>query len=265
MLMMKNCPLHNFSLSDSEFSDYTIKYIMNRVFRMTITKIHATAIITATILVIAVATATFPNATTTIFATLQAPEQLGDNATTGTTTPPAEGGQEQQQQTIHITKDGTNSYVLSGGSSRVGGFDTTYTVVGERSAVRAAENLIISTITHDFRNSPTIGYIMAGNMTATGATPEATLPNPFATPEQITERITNDLRRVISEAETNTPQGQYVEIKCDFGMTLEEMRCHHVRSPGGITFLENLPLEPDGLAPTNTTDTTAPISPLEGE
>ena len=236
---------------------------------MTLTKLHTkAAIITAAILVIAAATATttFPNVTTPVFATLQAPEQLGDNTTTSTiTSAPEEGGQEQQQQAIHITKDGTNSYVLSGGSSRVGGFDTTYTVVGERSAVRAAENLIISTITHDFRNSPTIGYIMAGNMTTTGATPEATLPNPFATPEQITERITNDLRRAISEAETNTAEGQYAEIKCDFGMTLEEMRCHHVRSPGGINFLENLPPGPGDSAPTNTTDTTAPISPLDGE
>jgi hypothetical protein len=231
---------------------------------MTVTKIYTTAVITVTILLIAAAataTASFPNVTT-VFATLQAPEQLGDNATTGTTTPAPEGGG--QQQTVHITKDGTNSYVLSGSSSRVGSFDTTYTVVGERSAVRAAENLIISTITEDFRRSPTIGYITAGG-TATGATPEATLPSPFATPEQITERITNDLRRVISEAERNTPQGQYVEIKCDFGMTLEEMRCHHVRSVGGINFLENLPPGPGGSAPTNTTNTTAPISPLEGE
>ncbi len=199
---------------------------------MTLTKIHTTAAITtATILVIAaVTTATsFPNATTTTaFATLQATEQLGDNATTGTTaTPPgAAGGGGQQQQTIHITKDGTNSYTLSGGSSSVGSFDTTYRVLGERSAIRSAENLIISTITEDFRSSPTIGYIRAGG--GGGATDTgATLPNPFASHEQITERITTELRRAISEAESSTPQGQHVEIKCDFGMTLDEMRCHY--------------------------------------
>src|SRR3712207_5076473 len=105
---------------------------------MTLTKIHTTAAITtATILVIAaVTTATsFPNATTTAFATLQAPEQLGDDGTTGTTaTPPGAAGGGGQQQTIHIIKDGTNSYTLSGGSSRVGSFDTTYRVLGERSA-----------------------------------------------------------------------------------------------------------------------------------
>ena len=67
-----------------------------------------------------------------------------------------------------------------------------------------------------------------GNASTTTANP--TLPNPFATPEQITERITNELRRVIGEAENNTSQGgqQYVEINCGFGMSLEDMRCHYV-------------------------------------
>ena len=108
----------------------------------------------------------------------------------------------------------------------MGSFDTTYTIAGERSAIRSAEDLIISTITNDFRTSPTIGYIRArGTGTTTGT--DATLPNPFASHEQITERITTELRRVISEAESNTSQGQHVEIRCNFGMTLDEMRCHH--------------------------------------
>ena len=146
-------------------------------------------------------------------------------ATPITTTLPAAA----QQSTIHITKHGSNSYAISGGSSTVGSFDTTYTIAGERSAIRSAENLIISTITDEFRNSPTIGYIRAGGTGATGT--DATLPNPFASHDQITERITTELRRVITEAENNTPQGQHVEIKCDFGMTLEDMRCHHVTLP----------------------------------
>src|SRR3712207_9114110 len=59
-----------------------------------------------------------------------------------------------QQHTIHIIKDATNSYTISGSSSHVGSFDTTYRIAGERSAIRSAENLIISTITHDFTTSP---------------------------------------------------------------------------------------------------------------
>jgi hypothetical protein len=44
----------------------------------------------------------------------------------------------------------------------------------------------------------------------------------------INERITNELRRVIIEAENNTVEGQDVEIKCEFGMTLEDMQCHYI-------------------------------------
>jgi hypothetical protein len=184
---------------------------------MTITKSYFKAVITAIVVIGAATTIALPNAT--VHATPAA-----------TTTTETTGQQQQQQQTVHITKHGTNSYLLSGGSSSVGSFDTTYRVVGERSAVRTSESLIISTITDDFRNSPTIGYVRAG--TTTGAAQDATLPNPFATPEQITERITSELRRVIGEAENNTPQGQLVEIKCDFGMALDDMRCHYVPSVG---------------------------------
>jgi hypothetical protein len=140
-----------------------------------------------------------------------------------------------QQSTIHIIKDGSNSYTISGSSSSVGSFDTTYRIVGERSAIRSAESLIITTITDDFRKSPTIGYIRVGGTGPTTATDTgATLANPFATPEQVTERITNELRRVITEAESNTSQGQHVEIKCDFGMSLEDMQCHYSPLPQAV-------------------------------
>ena len=205
---------------------------------MTITKIYVTAVITAIIIIIIIAvTATTTTAVPNIVVlATPLPGQGGNNATnatnattgaTTTTPPPPAAGQQQQQQTIHIIKHGSNSYVISGSSSSVGSFDTTYRVAGERSAIRAAEHLIISTITDDFRKSPTIGYITPDGTTTTGTAPEPTLPSPFATPEQITERITTELRRVISEAESNTSQGQHVEIKCNVGMSLEDMRCHY--------------------------------------
>jgi hypothetical protein len=195
---------------------------------MNIRKTYISAVITAAV-VIAIATTTtaFPSAT--IFATpLTPPEQVGNNTTTNATTSTAG-----QQSSIYITKHGTNSYVISGEMSSVGSFDTTYRIAGERSAIRSAENLVLSTITVDFLTSPTIGYVTVGNTTTTtsGQATTTTLPNPFASPEQITERITNELRRVISEVENNTSQGQYVEIKCGFGMTLEDMQCHYVPLP----------------------------------
>jgi hypothetical protein len=256
------------------FQTILLNILQTGAFEMTLTKIYATAVITATILVIAAAatiTTSFQNVTT-VFATLQAPEQLGDNATTGTTPPETAGGagqqQEQQQTTIHITKDGTNSYIISGEMSSVGSFDTTYRIAGERSAIRSAENLIISTITHDFRTSPIIGYVRAGGTTTdAGATPEPTLPSPFATPEQITERITSELRRVITEAENNIQQGQHVEIKCDFGMSLDEMRCHVPSVGAGVGggAAATTATNTTDTTGTTTDDTTAPIAPLEGQ
>jgi hypothetical protein len=224
---------------------------------MTITKIRVIVTLTA-LLIIATATTVigFPGITPVLATpvTLGTTEQVGnDTATDATITSPTLG---QEQQTIHITKDGTNSYVISGGSSSIGSFDTTYRIVGERSAVRASEDLIITTITSDYSSSPTVGYVSAGNMTTTttGDTADAaTLPNPFASPEQITERITNELRMVISEAENNTPQGQFVEIKCNFGMTLDDMRCQNTPLVGAE--------EAGNSAATASTNATAPISP----
>jgi len=136
---------------------------------------------------------------------------------------------QQSSSPIYIIKHGSNSYTLSGGSSSVGSFDTTYRIAGERGAIKSSENLVISTVTDDFKESPTIGYIetTTGSSTAGGAT----LPNPFASPEQITERITSELRRVITEAESGTSQGQHVEIKCTFGMSLEDMHCNYSTLP----------------------------------
>ena len=187
---------------------------------MNIKKASVTMAMTAMVIAIAAATTTFPNVA--VLATPLFEQGGNETTTTGATTTSSQG----QQSTIYITKDGTNSYVISGGSSSVGSFDTTYRVAGERSAIRSTENLIVSTITSDFSSSPTIGYVMAGNTTTASA--NATLPNPFASTEMITERITNELRRVISEAGNNTSQGQELEIKCGFGMTLEDMECHYI-------------------------------------
>ena len=242
---------------------------------MTIAKIHVIAII-ATILIIATATTltVFPGVTT-VLATpiaLGTTEQVGnDTAATNTTTITSPtSGQEQLEQNIHITKDGTTSYVISGGSSSIGSFDTTYRIAGESIAVRASEGLIISTITSDYSSSPTIGYVMIGNNTTT-TTPSAgaadggaatTLPNPFATAEQITEKITSELRRVIGEADGNNTdnslttlqeggqQQPMIEIKCVFGMEIDDMRCdNYIPSAEGMGEAEELtpgaPLEND--------------------
>ena len=198
-------------------------------------------------------------------------EQVGnDTAVTNTTTITSPTtGQEQQEEPIHIIKDGTTSYTISGSSSSIGSFDITYIIAGESSAVRASEGLIISTITSDYSSSPTIGYVMIGNNdnNTTTTVPSAgaadggaatTLPNPFATAEQITEKITSELRRVIDEADGNNTdnslttlqeggqQQPMMEIKCVFGMEIDDMRCdNYIPSAEGGTPLENGEFETD--------------------
>ena len=212
---------------------------------MALTKINFAATITALVIATAAITIAFPSVTVLATPLLGQAAAGNNNATTSAPMSTTGGG---QQSTIQIVKDGTNTYVIAGSSSSVGSFDTTYRIAGERTAIRTAENLIVSTVVDDFKKSPTIGYVRIANMTtttttsttststttgnaSTTTTANPTLPNPFATPEQVTERITNEIRRVISEAENNTSQGQYVEINCGFGMSLEDMRCHYVPLP----------------------------------
>jgi hypothetical protein len=231
---------------------------------MTLTKICGVAIVTASLIIATATTLTSFPGVTPILATPITPgstEQVGNDtavttAVTNTTTITSPTtGQEQQEQPISITKDGTTSYVISGGSSSIGSFDITYIIAGESSAVRASEGLIISTITSDYSSSPTIGYVMIGNnnnttVPSTGAGDggaATTLPNPFATAEQITEKITSELRRVIDEADGNNTdnslttlqeggqQQPMMEIKCVFGMEIDDMRCdNYIPSAEGM-------------------------------
>ena len=189
---------------------------------MNITKTYINAVIAALVIATATAATAFPSVV--VLATpLAASEQAGNSTATNATTSTAG-----QQAPVYISKHGTNSYAISGEMSSVGSFDTTYRIVGETGAIKSAENLIITTVVSDYSSSPTIGYVTVGNTTMTVANATTTLPNPFASPQQIAEKITNELRGVISETENNTSQGQHVEIKCGFGMTLEDMRCHYI-------------------------------------
>ena len=91
--------------------------------------------------------------------------------------------------TIHITKDSSNSYVLSSGSSQIGTFDTTYTIVGSITSLKQSTDLITSTIKKDFDQSPFIGYVIAYKNKSDTKLP--TLANPFVDKSMINEKIKN--------------------------------------------------------------------------
>ena len=218
-----------------------------------------TAILIMTTIGLLIATATamtgFPSITPVLATplTFDPPEQVSNDTASDATTraPHTTAGEEQQEHPVSIIKDGTNSYLISGGSSSIGSFDTTYRIAGESSTVTAAEDLIISTITSDYSSSPIIGYVMLGNTNnataaSAGARDAAAIPNPFASPEQISERVTSELRRVIGEAAANNAdntttgqqvdqQQQLMEIKCVFGMALDDMRCDNYIPSVGAT------------------------------
>lgn len=123
--------------------------------------------------------------------------------------------------TIHITKDASNSYVLSSGSSQIGTFDTTYTILGSITSLKQSTDLIISTIIKDFDKSPFIGYIIAHKSKSDTKLP--TLANPFVDKSTINEKINNEIQSSISSAQKlKTSQA---EIKCTFGMEINDWKC----------------------------------------
>ena len=123
--------------------------------------------------------------------------------------------------TIHITKDASNSYVLSSGSSQIGTFDTTYTILGSITSLKQSTDLIISTIIKDFDKSPFIWYIIAHKSKSDTKLP--TLANPFVDKSTINEKIKNEIQSSISSAQKlKTSQA---EIKCTFGMEINDWKC----------------------------------------
>jgi hypothetical protein len=129
------------------------------------------------------------------------------------------------EQTLHIVKDATNSYTISSGASFVGSFDTTYSIVGDVRSMDASKGLILSTITEDFGNSPTIGYV---NNTISSSASQAnlnqpSLPSPFATKDAIDEKIRSEITTSIDNAvKSDSAQS---EIKCIFGSSLDDFKC----------------------------------------
>jgi hypothetical protein len=136
------------------------------------------------------------------------------------------------EQTLHIIKDATNSYTISSGASFVGSFDTTYSIVGGIGSMAADKDLIISTITEDFNNSPTVGYV--NNMSSSSASQpnlnQPSLSNPFATKADIDEKIRNEITTSVGNAaKSDSVDG---EIKCIFGSSLDDFKCSFHRLSG---------------------------------
>jgi hypothetical protein len=132
---------------------------------------------------------------------------------------------------VKITKHATNSYTITEGSAKVGSFDTVYLITGSASDIGEIRDLLTSTIRDDFNASSTIGYIVsqaAGNNTTTagGNSTAATLPNPFASSEEVGQAVAGAIQKGVEAAQRSDQTDG--EMICHFGMNLTDFECKFV-------------------------------------
>jgi|SRR5687767_16000346 hypothetical protein len=105
-------------------------------------------------------------------------------------------------------------------------FDTTYTLKGKQFDYNKARDLVVSGIANDFIKSPTSAYVKVKDTSSNATRTE----NPFATKEQVSEKIKSVLNGgidgIFSGAGLTFTIGPatYV-IKCTFGDSLDDFEC----------------------------------------
>ena len=130
---------------------------------------------------------------------------------------------------IDISKDATSGLIVTDGASYVNGFDTTYTIKGKQFDYDKARDLVVSAIADDFTNSSTSGYVKVED-TSSSSSNATGLANPFASKEQINEKIKSVLNGAIDgifsgAGLTFTIGPATYVIKCTFGDSLDDFEC----------------------------------------
>lgn len=133
---------------------------------------------------------------------------------------------------LSISKDTTNGLIVTDGATYVNGFDTTYTLKGTKFDYDKARDLVVSSIVDDFTNSSTSGYVKVKD-TSPSSSNATGLANPFASNEQISEKIKSVLNSAIDSifsdsGLTFTIGPETYVIKCTFGDTLDSFECSKV-------------------------------------
>jgi hypothetical protein len=133
---------------------------------------------------------------------------------------------------IDISRDATSGLIITDGASYINGFDTTYTIKGTKLDYDKARDLVVSAIADDFTNSSTSGYVKVED-TSSSSSNATGLANPFASKEQINERIKSVLKSAIDgifseSGVTFTIGPEMIVIKCTFGDTLDSFECSEV-------------------------------------
>ena len=127
---------------------------------------------------------------------------------------------------VDISKDATSGLIVTDGTSYVNGFDITYTIKGKQFDYNKARDLVVSGIANDFIKSPTSAYVKVKDTSSNATGTE----NPFATKEQVSEKIKSVLNGAIdgifsqSGLTFTIGPATYV-IKCTFGDSLDDFEC----------------------------------------
>ena len=133
---------------------------------------------------------------------------------------------------IAISRDANSGLIVTDGASYVNGFDTTYTIKGTKFDYDKARDLVVSAIADDFTNSSTSRYIKVED-TSSSSSNATGLENPFASKEQINEKVKSVLNSAIDSifsesGVTFTIGPETYVIKCTFGDTLDSFECSTV-------------------------------------
>ena len=114
-------------------------------------------------------------------------------------------------------------YALFSGSSNIGSFNSTYTILGSISSIKGSKDLITSTIINDYDKSPFIGYVIVQKGKSSDSSKSLGLANPFADKTTINEKIKSEIQKSIDS--TNKINTKEAVIKCDFGMEISKWNC----------------------------------------
>jgi hypothetical protein len=149
--------------------------------------------------------------------------QLNNNETSGQNSSEWGGPVSASNQSqIVLSKVATANTIITNKTVFVGGFDTDYSITGTLMNIKYSEDLIISSIVEDFTKSPTVGYVMVSK-SMSNSSDMTGITNPFASNEQINQKIQGLLSKSIDES-TNSDT-DLVEVQCSFGNSLDIFSC----------------------------------------
>ena len=135
----------------------------------------------------------------------------------------------QSNYTIKVAKTTESNFNVTNGATYVGSFDTTYSMTGTATDFIKAKGLLISSILEDFGKSPYIGYIKINNTDTQISTNVTGMANPFASKDQIDEKVKSVLSYALDKIEHPvgiTPNiGDSRQIQCQFGNILHDFWC----------------------------------------